>query len=514
LASSIALATLIALGLSLDAPDSVSDVATQLPIEAVVLPPPELSASAWFCPGGVPGDSTAITDDTEDDTEATPVSDLVFVTNTSDRDAAVLVTALSASQAASRDSGDPDSGDADSGRPDSGRVARRFPVAAGTSIEIAVSELTAAPDAAVIVEPFSDGIIVEEQVGAPGRDDVAIAPCATETSPTWYFAAGSTVKGSSQWLSLLNPYSADAVVDITLVTNDEVRHPSDLQSLVVEARSRTSVFINDAADRKTVVSVIVKAQGAGRVVAQQSIVHRNVAGRSGVSSALGAVTPSTRFTFASGSRRNGNSRLLFIMNPGAVPTDVDVQIAAEDTSATTPFSLTIDAESVKTVNINKLVPTGTRYSIIVQAAADFRDDERHSSERGIVAEDFEGFKIETRARSVFGVAGGIGAIDPASEWRFGRSRLDGASTGQLAIYNPNESKVTVDVAFVVDGRLVRPAAAQGVDVLGASSAVIRIDGLVDANVGMIVTADRAVYVERLLVRDETATRAAGVPRRS
>jgi hypothetical protein len=281
-----------------------------------------------------------------------------------------------------------------------------------------------------------------------------------------------------------------------------------LQSLVVGARSRRSLFINDAADRKTIVAVVIEAKEGRRVVAQQTIVHRNVSGRSGVSSTLGAVAPATRFTFASGNRREGNSRLLFVMNPGPVATDVDIQIAA---SGIPPTTITVEAQSVRTVNLNKLIPVGTRYAVIVQAAADFGGSGGTAAERGIVAEDFEGYRIETAARSVFGVSGGIGVVRPAAEWRFGRSRLTGGGTGQIVLYNPNEAGVTVDVAFVVGDELVRPEAVQGVELAGASSGVIRIDGLVDANAGMIVTATGPVYAERQLVDEETVTRAPGAP---
>ena len=226
------LAALGVVGVVADDPEATrSDAAIAIADEAVVMPPAALSSSAWFCPGGVPGNGGAITDDPDDESEPGPVGDIVYVTNTTARDASVRVTALSALAGAPR--------------------ARRYPVAAGASVDIPVSELSDEPDAAMMVEPFADGIVVEELVGAPGRDDVAIAPCATQTSSNWYFAAGSTVKGSSQWLALLNPYSADAVVDVTLITNDEVRRPTKLQSLVVGARSRTSVYVNDVADRKT-----------------------------------------------------------------------------------------------------------------------------------------------------------------------------------------------------------------------------------------------------------------------
>ncbi len=454
--------------------------------EAVVLPSDDVVSSAWYCPGGVPGNANAITATTDDDeSQIEPLRDLVLITNTTERDASVRVTAFSSLA-------EP--------------VSRPVAVSAGESLSVPVAELSNGPDVAVMVETFVSGIVVEEQVGAPDRDDVAVGPCATETSSTWYFAAGSTVRDSTMWLSLFNPFSQDAVLDITVVTNDTIRRPSELQSLVVPARARRSVFVNDAADRKRVVSLIIESSAGSRVIAQQTTVHRGAQRRFGVSSTIGAVTTGSRFTFAGGSARPDTTRLVYILNPGPVSTDVDVLLAAQ---GATPTTIRVAPESVEVVNISELAPPDSQYAVIVEATAGFDA----SRGRGVVVEDFEGYRIERGRRSVFGVAGGIGLVAPAREWRFAVSRIDADTRGRAIVYNPNDSTVTVDIAYVLDGELVRPEALQGVEVEGSSPRSIGLDIDVDERVGLIVTSSRPVYVERFLVREESVTRSTGVPRR-
>jgi hypothetical protein len=454
--------------------DPAADAA--LPDEAVEQPPSGVRSSAWFCPGGIPGDGG-------------PAGETVYVTNLSARDASVKVTALSRSRAP---------------------VGRQVGVAARSTVAVPVADISAAPDAALVLEPFADGLVVEQALGAPGRDDLAMGPCATESSPTWYFAAGSTASGSEQWLSLLNPYATDAVVDITLVTDEGRRQPDALRGLPVLARSRVSVRVNDHADRRQWVAVVVESRDGARVVAQQTVVHNDVGGRIGVSSTLGAPAPATRFTFATGARREGSARTLFVLNPGPVPVPVDVQLAA---AGTTPMTITVPAGSLEVLNMNALVPVGTTYSVVVQSAADFDRAGASSREGGIVVEDWENFRVEEGPRSFFGVAGGIGGLDPATEWSFARSRLSAEVRGSLMVYNPGESATEVRVTFVGGGTVETPDDAV-FEVQGASRGTLRLDSIFEEDAGLIVTSDQPVYVERFLARGEAATRAAGIPTRS
>ena len=67
--------------------------------------------------------------------------------------------------------------------------------------------------------------------------DVATEPCARGAASDWYFADGHHVKGAQQYLVLFDPFGDDAIVDISLVTDDGVQEPDALQAISVPRRS-------------------------------------------------------------------------------------------------------------------------------------------------------------------------------------------------------------------------------------------------------------------------------------
>ncbi len=489
----IALAVFAVSGFVLHDPSQLRISVAEPPIEAVAMPSSDVVSATWFCAGGVPADSTAITGTPDDDAESGAVEDKVFIANVAATTAVVRVNALSRGTA-------PRSKD--------------YTVAAYATIGVAVSDVSNAPDAALIVEAFSSGVVVEQLVKVPGIDDAALAPCATSTSSSWYFAAGSTSRGSSQWLSLLNPYSDDAVVDITVVLEGEVRKPSDLQSLVVGARSRRSLFINDAADRQGAVALIINVAGGSGVVAQQTIVHPRRSERRGVSSSLGAIAPSTRFTFAGGSRSKAKNRVIYVLNPGPVATDVDIQVIGE---GATPLTITVEAQSVEKLNVARLVPPGTQYSLVVQAAADLGAATGRRSERGIVVEDierFDGFRNADESETTYGVASNVGGVSPSVQWAFGPSLAPAMTATEMYFYNPNEKAALIDVSFFVGGKHVRPESLQGVTIDGASRLIVSTTGFSETSGAMIVKSTSPIYAERLLLGTNLVTRVAGIPLRN
>ena len=61
-----------------------------------------------------------------------------------------------------------------------------------------------------------------------GGDDVAIEPCARDRTD-WYFASGTTVRGTQQDLALFNPFGDDAIVDVAFLTDTGVLEPDPVQ---------------------------------------------------------------------------------------------------------------------------------------------------------------------------------------------------------------------------------------------------------------------------------------------
>ena len=120
-------------------------------------------------------------------------------------------------------------------------------------------------------------------------------PCATTAATDWYFAAGTTVRGVTQWLVLENPFAADARVDVTLRTDAGLQELPSLTGLDVPGRSRVVIPIHDEAVRRGRVSRSQVHATVGRVVASQTIaVHGGAAGAPGVATSIGAVEAGER----------------------------------------------------------------------------------------------------------------------------------------------------------------------------------------------------------------------------
>ena len=128
-----------------------------------------------------------------------------------------------------------------------------------------VDAVAARPDRGRAVLP---DVVVS--AGLETDDALAVVPCATKPSTDWQFAAGTTVRGVTQWLVLQDPFSADARVDVSLRTDSGLQLLPSLQGIDVPARSRVVIPIHDRAVRQERVAVEVHAI-VGQVVAAQTI---------------------------------------------------------------------------------------------------------------------------------------------------------------------------------------------------------------------------------------------------
>ena len=104
--------------------------------------------------------------------------------------------------------------------------------------------------------------------GARVTSPASRAPAAPPTD--WYFAGGTTVRGTQQFLALFDPFGDDAIVDVSFVTDTGVLEPAQVQGLVVARRSRLSVPVHDLVPRQGLVAVHVHAR-TGRIVAERSM---------------------------------------------------------------------------------------------------------------------------------------------------------------------------------------------------------------------------------------------------
>lgn len=131
---------------------------------------------------------------------------------------------------------------------------------------LAVVEVPAEEMAAGTQVEFFDAPLVAAMTVLRPKGGVGAEPCAATASSVWYQTEGTTVRGQSQHLVLLNPFDQDVVADVTLISGDErVRH-GNLQGLVVPPRRAVSFDLGRFALGKRNLSALVEV-GLGRVVA-------------------------------------------------------------------------------------------------------------------------------------------------------------------------------------------------------------------------------------------------------
>jgi hypothetical protein len=389
---------------------------------------------------------------------------------------------------------------------------------AANSVVTKARDLLGAPGA-LTVETFGGRVIVEQGINGTGA--LETMPCATESSPHWYFAAGTTPRGVQQWLVIDNPYASDAKVDVTLRTDAGVRRPDALQGLDVARRSREVIAIHDLAVRLDRVSVEVDAQ-VGSVVAAQTLVYSAAAGTPGVAQSLGSPVVSTEWTFTGGIAEPGATAVVAIANVGDGDAQVDVQATAEvGTTPLAPTSLTVAQDEVVWVQLGQC-PSGTKASgtnasgtkgcIRIGDGVRYSLDIRSEQNVAIVAQTMTRF---ANGAGTTGTLLATGATQPARAWAFGRSSVNGVSSTLLSFFNPGADPALVNIGLVRGGTVGRSRALQRITVPPGRAVTVTIFGdgaskppKLDA--ALVIDADHLVFVERSIFATDEATTSAGV----
>lgn len=245
-------------------------------------------ASAWFCAAG-----TAEAD------SAAPLT--VRITNVSRAPASVRVRVASV-------------------RPE---VERAVEVAPGTSVSIPVVDLVPTATPAVIVEVSSGRVVVDQSLA--GANDGAWSMCATRPSGSWYLAGGTAAINTVSRLALFNPFSEAAIVRVQFQTDIGIREPFDLQALVIPARTRIDVNVDEVLGNPTLAAAIVEAR-VGRVIAQRFEVTNDTSVGSGIALGNGSPGLSRRLVTAFPARMSTDRVVLSLTNPGERATTAEISI--------------------------------------------------------------------------------------------------------------------------------------------------------------------------------------------
>ncbi len=361
---------------------------------------------------------------------------------------------------------------------------------------------------ALTVETFGGRVLVEEGIEATSA--LESTPCATQASPHWYFAAGSTPRGVQQWLVIDNPYASDAKVDITLRTSSGVLRPDALQGLDVARRSRVVVAVHDVAVRQDRVAVALDSE-VGTVVAAQTLVYTSAAGVPGVALSLGAPTTGSEWNFASVTAEPNSVALVAIANVGNDDAQVDVQATAESAKQVlAPASLTVAQDAVVWVSLGQCSAASGKACVSIPNGVRYTLDVRSEQNVSIVAQTLTRFDARG---SVVGTATSPGASTPARSWAFARSRVAGERNTTLSLFDPGASPAIVGIGLVHNGTVDRPAALQNIKVPpGRAVTVVVVGGRKPATIDAALKIDssQSIFVERLIVAAAEASSAMGI----
>lgn len=219
------------------------------------------------------------------------------------------------------------------------------------------------------------------------------SPC--QVTPGFYWLANdlSTLSGDQIGLSLYNPFSTDAVVDVYSVTEQGSASPSSYQGLIVPAgstlRLRTKLLLAPVQSA----AIEVRAR-SGRIVLGAIALRGDVHG-SGLTFPLVTTRPSANWIFPYVPTGPGATSTVTIANPSARVVAVDLTLApyaasnpvsgnSGVTGSSTRLSVEVAPASVS------VIPLGSQFKTPPKAA----------------------FQVDVTSRNQVGVAVSVGAILP------------------------------------------------------------------------------------------------------
>lgn len=218
-------------------------------------------------------------------------------------------------------------------------------------IDPAATALQSSPELASIAEVFAaaevrlegaGGVVTQAVAGEGGADG---GECVTAASPEWHFAAASTRRDAQARLALLNPFSDDAVADVTFATDEGGRDPVAYQGVVVPAGALVVLDLGSEVARRSQVALSVRAR-SGNLAASLLQTFNGELGLSGVSLRAGAPRPQEQWLFPLGvaGADAGAANSFVVYNPGGVEARVDLAVevdAALRARGVPPFELTV-----------------------------------------------------------------------------------------------------------------------------------------------------------------------------
>ena len=364
---------------------------------------------------------------------------------------------------------------------------------------VVLREVLTAPYASALVELDGGEVVVEHDIAVPLG--ISTAPCASAASDRWYLAEGSTAREDSMRLAIYNPFPEDAIVDLSFSTDQGRAVPSDFTGLVVKGGRLLVVKVEDHVRRRTNVAVTAVAR-SGRIVVDRLQLRGGAA--KGISLALAAPSPGTRWYFPEGLVADGVTERFHLYNP----TDDEASVSVElnlDEGAAEPFDLTIPPRERVTVDASaeERVPRGVGHAATVVSL----NDVPVVAERSVTA-------VAPAPRA--GIADTLGARRSARTWVLAAGGATDTLDEVVVVVNPGTTDAVVSLRGLVAGQLLDVATLQDVPLPAGRRVAVRLtDHIKREDLPLLVESTEPVVVERGLyvVSGAGVALSAGIPLR-
>lgn len=192
------------------------------------------------------------------------------------------------------------------------------------------------------------GTVAELEVKGPLGSSVA--PCNSSPSANWVALGANTLTGSNSGISVFNPFSQDAVIDVSLTSESHQFAPGALQGMVVASHQVENINLTQYFAGKKDVGVSVSSR-IGRVVVG-GLVQRNDAGDVGLSALTTSPAPNSQWHFPIGELSSNQAQQLIVYNPNSYKVDVtakfsylNLEAVKPSTSATTSTTSTTSSST-------------------------------------------------------------------------------------------------------------------------------------------------------------------------
>ncbi len=369
-------------------------------------------------------------------------------------------------------------------------AAQPFEVAPHGRYALRLATVVDAPLAAALVEAAGAVAVEHAITGRTGRD---IGPCASSASEDWYMAWGSTLRGARELLVLFNPFPSTAMVDITFSTDDGIREPVRYQGLPIPAGSVVGLDVGDDVSREEQVAATVRTR-SGSIVVERIVSLDGSRGPypRGLALAMGAPRARQAWGFADGRLTDDHQEWIVVYNPTRRRAEVDVGVRPPREAGApppTPFRLSVRPGRYEVIAYaaDERVPTDSGHATLV----------RSRNGVPIVAERVQAAPAGADDSDV---SVSLGAAFADRTWYFGSSGRDDRGTTRFIAYNPDpDEPATVSVTAWLDGKAVRAAGLQGIEVGPGARTEVNIPAdVVDRSAAYTLTSDVPVLAERLI----------------